>query len=218
MEDSRNTDIDFAGARLSFPEDEKKFEWLPMLLDAYAIADTGVELAIREHEAQHGVKLACRKGCDSCCRSQADVPLYPLEQVGIYWYVTEKIAGIERATLKDRLIFFTKGRPCPFLIDGACSIRPMRPVSCRQFNVFGKPCAPGEDPYFTRRHDVLTPFREFTVRAFSAMLPFYGIEKATGEEVDRIINDEVRNLKSVDWKKLYRIMEDFEAKHPEVLR
>ncbi|MGD2080705.1 MAG: YkgJ family cysteine cluster protein [Nitrospirota bacterium] len=214
MEDPRRTDIDFSQSRLRFPEDEGRHEWLPMLLDAYAMVDAGVELAIKEHAGRTGRPLACAKGCDSCCRSQTDIPLYPLELVGLYWYATEKLAGEARSTVKERLLFFTKDRPCPFLVKGECSVHPMRPVSCRQFNVFGEPCSPGEDPYFTRREDVLTPIREHTVRAFAAMLPFYGIKKESEEEVDRIINGEVRNLRSTDWKKLYKVMESFEAENP----
>ncbi|MBS1114086.1 MAG: hypothetical protein H6Q92_1849, partial [Nitrospirae bacterium] len=37
---------------------------------------------------------------------------------------------------------------------------------CRQFNVFGSPCAEGEDPYYTRREDVLLPIKQYTDRAF----------------------------------------------------
>jgi Fe-S-cluster containining protein len=214
MEDPRRTDIDYSRRRISFPEDEGRLKWLPMLLEAYAIVDAGVELALGEHAGRTGKRLACAKGCDSCCRSQTDIPLYPLELVGIYWYAAEKLDGEARSKVKERLLFFTKDHPCPFLVRGECSIHPLRPVSCRQFNVLGEPCSPGEDPYFTRREDVLTPLREFTVRAFAAMLPFYGIKKESEEEVDRIINGEVRNLRSSDWKKLYKVMETFDAKNP----
>jgi Fe-S-cluster containining protein len=216
MDDPRDTDIDFNAARVEFPEDERKFDWLPMLLDAYAIVDTGVSIAVKEFEAEHNVKLACRKGCDSCCRT--DVPLYPLELVGIYWYAAEKITGEARKTLKERLLFHAKAKPCPFLSEGACSIHPIRPVSCRQFNVFVNPCSAGEDPYFTRREDVLTPKREYTNEAFKVMLPFYKVNEARQEHIDRIIHEEIINLKKVDWKKLYAIMEGFEARNPEVLK
>jgi Fe-S-cluster containining protein len=216
MDDSRNTDIDFKAARVEFQEDERKHEWLSMLLDAYAIVDTGVSIAVKEHEAEHNVKLACRKGCDSCCRT--DVPLYPLELVCIYWYAAEKITGEERKVLKERLIFHTKNRPCPFLSEGECLIYEVRPVSCRQFNVFGNPCTAGEDPYFARREDVLTPIREYTHEAFRVMLPFYKVNESGQEHIDRIIHEEIIDLKKVDWKKLYAIIEGFEAKNPEVLR
>ncbi len=218
MSDPGKTDIDFKAARVNFHEDEGKHEWLPMLLDAYAIVDTGVSLEVEEHETERDVRLACRKGCDACCRSQKDIPLYPLELVGIYWYAAEKITGEARKALKERLLFHNNTRPCPFLSEGACSIHPIRPVSCRQFNVFGNPCSEGEDPYFTRREDVLTPKREYTNEAFRVMLPFYNVREAGQEQIDRIIHEEIINLKKVDWKKLYAIMEGFEARNPEVLR
>jgi hypothetical protein len=37
-------------ARVHFPDDEKRLLWLPMLLDAYAIVDTGVAVAVRQKE------------------------------------------------------------------------------------------------------------------------------------------------------------------------
>ncbi len=50
--------------RLRFPEDEEKRAWLAPLLEAYAVIDEGVSLAVRED----GRGLACRKGCGNCCR------------------------------------------------------------------------------------------------------------------------------------------------------
>lgn len=218
MSDPGKTNIDFEAARVKFPGDEGKFDWLPMLLDAYAIVDTGVSIAVKEHAAECGVRLACRRGCDACCRSQTDIPLYPLELVGIYWYSAEKITGDSRKALKERLLFHNNTRPCPFLSEGACTIHPIRPVSCRQFNVFSEPCSEGEDPYFARRKDVLAPKREYTNEAFRVMLPFYRVGGGGQEQIDRIIHEEIINLKQVDWKRLYAVMEGFESRNPEVLR
>ena len=144
--------------RVHFPEDEKRIPWLPLLLDAYAIADTGIAIGIRDEEKKRKKKLACGKGCGNCCEHHKDLPLYPHELVGIYWFVTEKADPEIREMLKNRF----RGQDasvssCPFLIDGSCSIHPVRPLGCRQFNVFDKPCASGEDPYYTRRDDVLVP-------------------------------------------------------------
>ena len=47
--------------RLSFPDDESRQAWLPLLLEACAIVDAGVNEAIRREEAQ-GRALACHKG------------------------------------------------------------------------------------------------------------------------------------------------------------
>lgn len=193
--------------RISFPEDEQRLPWLPLLLDAYAIADTGVAVAVRDEEKRRKSHLACAKGCGNCCEQQRDIPLYPHELVGIYWYVSEKLAPSLRDALEVRLTAHTSDPPCPFLIDGSCSIHPLRPVGCRQFNVFTKPCVPGEDPYFTRREDVLTPLPEYTDRAFAVVLTFYRLEQErdVGRAI-KLIRSQIMNLQEYDWKKLAAAM------------
>ena len=194
--------------RLRFPDDERRLPWLSRLLDAYAIADTGVAIVVRDMEKKRRKKLACGKACGNCCVHQKDLPLYPHELVGIYWYATEKITGPARDVLRDRLANRAAGSGCPFLSEGSCSIHPLRPVGCRQFNVFTAPCAPGEDPYFTRRDDVLEPIPEYLDRAFAAVLPFYNL-KAEGDASGAIktVRSQIMNLLSFDWSKLAALME-----------
>jgi Fe-S-cluster containining protein len=213
MNDSQKTDSG-SSQRVRFPDEEGKFPWLSMLLDAYAIIDEGVAVAIKAEEDDLNIKLACREGCDNCCRTHKDIPLYPLEVIGISWYATEKISGPLRATLKEQLASHREEDPCPFLISGSCSIHLIRPVACRQFNVFYEPCEEGEDPYFTRRDDVLTPIREYTNRAFSVVLPFYGVpgDADRDQAVDHIIRAQALNLQSFDWKDLVKIMEAFDSR------
>lgn len=198
-----------------FPEDEKRYSWLPILLDAYGVIDRGIDFAVRQEEKSRGARLACRKGCDICCRFQKDIPIYPLEMVGIYWYAVEKLSGQARSTLKAQLAEYRGGLCCPFLIDSACSIHPLRPAGCRQFNVFGNVCVEGEDPFFTRRDDVLQPIRSYTDHAFTIMLPFYGVtDEKTQAEVIRtgLIHSKARVLQSLDWSELGRRMEEFDSK------
>ena len=190
--------------RLEFPHDEKQVSWLPMLLDAYYLADKGVYKAIQKR-IKRGEKLACAKGCSSCCATHITIPIYPLELVGIYWYAITKIAAPLRDKLKENLKNFSSGKPCPFLIEGACSIHPMRPLACRHFNVFNKPCSPGEDPYYTRRHDVLTPIEKDKNKALAAMLPFHHIQsRAKKREAIRtaFLNSQVQNLHEINWANL----------------
>ncbi len=187
-----------------------------MLLDAYAIIDEGVAVAVKREEEDLNIKLACRKGCANCCRSQSDIPVYPLEIMGISWFVTEKAPWSIREVLKRQLSDHRTGDPCPFLIDDSCSIHLLRPVACRQFNVFYEPCDEGEDPYFTRREDVLTPIAEYTNRAFSMMLPFYGVVEGADKEraMNKIIRTEVINLQEFDWKNLVSVMREFDSRNP----
>ena len=194
--------------RLHFPEEEKRLPWLPMLLDAYAIADTGIAVALRDAEKKQKKKLACGKGCGNCCEHQKDLPLYPHELVGIYWYVSEKLPASTRDALKSRLAAHTADSACPFLIDGSCSIHPLRPIGCRQFNVFTTPCAPGEDPYYTRRDDVLVPIADYTDRAFAAMLKFYNMKREGDlSQAVKHIRSRIMNLQTFDWSKLVAMIE-----------
>lgn len=197
--------------RMRFPDDEKRIPWLPRLLDAFAVADTGIAIALRDAEKREKKKPACSNGCDVCCR-QKDIPLYPHELVGLYWFAVEKLSGAGRDIVKRQLADHGPGAPCPFLVEGSCAVHSVRPVSCRQFNVFTTPCAPGEDPYYTRRSDVLVPIVDYTDRAFAAVLPFYQMEKERDiAKSVKLIRAQIMNLQEYDWKKLVKVMEDAAA-------
>jgi len=203
--------------RLSFPSDEPLHPWMSLLLDAYCLVDRGVSEAIQT-ELRKGRKLACGKGCSHCCKTHQTIPVYPLELVGISWYVTEKVSGPQRAIIKDHLREYRENDPCPFLIDGACSVHPVRPAACRQFNVFGRPCAEGEDPYYTRREDVLSPLKKYIDRAFFIMLPFYGVE----DEAQRLkiiesgtVHQVVKLMQTCNWKSLAEKMDEYDKKTSE---
>jgi len=188
--------------RLHFPEDEKRIPWLSRLLDAYAVVDTGVAIALRNAEKKEKKKLACSKGCAVCCR-QKDIPLYPHELPGLAWFVTEKLEPAVQVAVTEQLRAHRKGFPCPFLVDGSCAVHPLRPVSCRQFNVFTTPCAPSEDPYYTRKDDVLVPLPDYTDRAFAAVVKFYEFERdRDAAKAVKFIRSQILNLQEYDWTKL----------------
>ena len=46
---------------MPFPEDESRLPWLPLLLDAYALIDTGVAIAVRTGEKERGKDIACSR-------------------------------------------------------------------------------------------------------------------------------------------------------------
>jgi len=200
--------------RVLFPEDEARLTWLAPLLDAYAVIDTGVAIAVRKGEKERGTELACSRGCAVCC-GQKDIPVYPHELVGLYWYASEKLSRPDRQVLKERLENRKAGAPCPFLLQNACVVHPVRPAACRWFNIFGTPCGPGEDPYYTRRADVLVPIEDYTDRAFSAVLGFYKLKK--NDDLTRslrLVRSRIMNLQTYDWSKLLHTMEKEDALEP----
>ncbi|WP_303901543.1 YkgJ family cysteine cluster protein [Thiohalomonas denitrificans] len=198
--------------RLHFPQAESRQDWLAPLLDAYHATDRGVDEAIRREQRQ-GRTLACGKGCGSCCETHTTIPVYPLELVGLYWYATEQMEREIRERLRVSLRAFETEASCPFLLDGQCAVHPMRPMACRQFNVFGQSCAKGEDAYHTRRGDVLTPIRRYQDEAFFHLLPFHGV-KSKAERRRAIKKGTVHALAKVlqelDWGRLADRMDAFD--------
>ncbi len=162
---------------LPYQANVEELPWLSLLIDSYYSADQGIYEGIRR-ATQQGQQLACAKGCAHCCRSHTTIPVYPLELVGIYWYVLKQMSPSLQERLQAVLQQHQARQPCPFLLDEACSIHPMRPLACRHFNVFNTPCAPGEDAFYSRRHDVLKPLKKFQNAALEAMLPYHGIKHA----------------------------------------
>lgn len=214
------TEVSATPERLSFPEEEARFEWLPMLLDAYHTIDGGVASAIDRAQAK-GRTLACARGCSSCCRTHTTIPIYPIEIIGIYWYATEKLEQGKRARLLNQLKSHQDYDACPFLLDDACSIHPMRPMACRQFNVFDQACADGEDAFYTRHQDVMIPIRKYVDEAFFLMLPFYGVkEKLKRRKMIKQgeVHGVVRVMREVEWHKLAERMEEYDANHAAVLK
>ena len=214
MADDPNRNESYSSpSRLSFVEDEAIHPWLASLLDAHGIADQGVAEGIAREEKQ-GRKLACRKGCAACCRSHKTIPVYPSELVGLSWYVTEKIHGPVRERLKAQLQSHNKGDACPFRVDDVCAVHAMRPMACRHFDVFDRVCDEGEDAYYTRRQDVLTPIKRYMDGALDAMLPFYGITKKA-ERRKAIeagaLHQLARMMQDLGWSTLADKMEAYDA-------
>lgn len=194
--------------RLQFPEDESRLPWLAWLLESYAITDEGVGQGIRQAE-RRGHKLACGRGCAACCRSHGDIPVYPLELMGIYWYAVEKLQDPLRARVAEQLARYRELPGCPFLVDEACAIHPLRPMACRQFNVVRQVCSEGEDAFHTRPDDVLLPVKFHKEKALAGMLRHHGV-MTESERAKLVRSGEVhrlaQNLRTLAWDALARRM------------
>jgi len=214
LTDKNNPDQGYGtAARLSFPDDEAKFPWLSMLLGIYHVIDEGIAARIHE-EINKGRRVACTRGCSSCCTSHRTIPVFPLELVGITWFAVEKLTGPWRDVLKRQLANHEENDDrCPFLIEGACSIHPMRPIACRLFITLDTPCAETEDPFHTRKQDVLDPDRDSLDHAYFRMLPFHGIENEE-ERMEIVRSGAIRKLVTVlqrsNWKSLAERMDAFD--------
>jgi uncharacterized protein len=196
--------------RIHFPEDEERLPWLSLLLEAYAAVDAVLAQAVRQEEARRGVALACPAGCSHCCVGQS-VLATPLEVEGMAWYATARVQGAERVALKRRLLRPAElgPLPCPFLIEGRCAVYPVRPFPCREFLVFGVPCAPEEDVVASRLEDVLRPPGEAVRAAQARMLPHYETQEDRAEQegnLGRFFLSISSVVSACDWSGVYRSM------------
>lgn len=195
-------------------EDEARLPWLSILLAMQQTINAGVAEGIAAGEAA-GRKLACGRGCATCCRTHADIPVYPLELMGMYWFAVEKLAGKTRQRVITQLTKHKQLDSCPFLVDEACGIHPVRPVACRLFNVFDTVCAAGEDAFHTRPADVLPPPEAAKRAALMAMLAHHQVES----EADRAtvvdsgaVHQLARNLRDLPWENLALRMQAFDQR------
>ena len=195
-------------------EDEARLPWLTMLLNMQHTINDGVARAIAAGE-QSGRKLACGRGCATCCRTHGDIPVYPLELMGMYWFAVEKLAGETRQRVQAQLENHKQLDSCPFLVDNACAIHPVRPMACRLFNVFDTVCAAGEDAFHTRPADVLPPPEAAKREALMAMLAHHGVES----DADRAtvvdsgaVHQLAKNLRTLPWENLALRMTNFDQR------
>lgn len=95
--------------------------------------------------AQARGAVACRSGCAHCCYQSVGVT--PPEALRIFAYLKATLSETEWENLKRLLSErgaetrdlssnerFSPEHPCPFLQNAACSIYPVRPLSCRGAN------------------------------------------------------------------------------------
>ncbi len=164
----------------------RPLQWIPRLIKAHALVDGGTRLALRQESALRGQETGCgpghTKSCGTACH-QRNVSVTAVELAGALWHLNRNAADDVRRDVLSRL-----GEPsgqipsagCPFALQDACTVYPLRFMACRQFFVTGSngqsglPDGNGLSPVL-RIGALITPLRQFTLRAFSLLLPFYGI-------------------------------------------
>lgn len=82
----------------------------------------------------------CGKGCDSCCKHLADVPLLTQSE---WELLREGLAALPPERLREvcnNIAALTGGRPCTCpmldLSSGSCPVYACRPVACRTYGFY----------------------------------------------------------------------------------
>lgn len=181
---------------------ESNYNWLPDLLDAYHIVDAGVLVEIDSQERKTKRKIACNKGCYACCLNSS-VPINQVELMGMSWYMSEVIDDKIYDRVSKQLKCHTESTVCPFLLDEICSIYPVRPIACRMFFVYEKPCAEFEHVTETRPDDILhTSNVDVSWMVSQILMPHLGIrDKKVQREMfnDGYMLKNTRPIHTFDW-------------------
>lgn len=96
--------------------------------NASAKSKLGKIYSLMSEVNQHlGPYVACGKGCSDCCKMNISISVVEAERLAAA--SGKQMAAVERPMqhVKDKFI----GRPCPFLVDNACSVYEVRPYACR---------------------------------------------------------------------------------------
>jgi Fe-S-cluster containining protein len=199
--------------RFSAPQAEAKYQWLKTILDTFYISDA----LVVDHLARvskKGVKPACHRGCDACCRKPT-VPFTAPELKAISWYASEVLEGEVRQNVKQRLRSHEETLECPFLVDHACSIYPVRPLICRQFMVKSKPCIVDEDIATDRPDDIIPLPRDSVIQPVAMrLLDAFDIKSTAKKQrafASGFIAANARYMHEYDWNNIARTMDQFDG-------
>lgn len=98
---------------------------LDNLLKNYMDLISRVDEHIQRLARVHKDRLACKKGCDACCRH---LSLFPVEA-----FVLSRAFSRLDAPCRERIIGQAQqtDRTCPLLVDHVCMVYEARPIICR---------------------------------------------------------------------------------------
>jgi Fe-S-cluster containining protein len=179
--------------RAQRPDIKRRDPLLWQILEAAALLDESLQAEL----AKENRSLACAPGCDSCCYQA--IPMSLPEGLGVYSFL--RLAALPLPKHHETAANHDPNR-CLFLREGRCLIYPVRPLACRRFLAFNRPCGRDEDPTLTRPHEVLHPSSKKLFDALCLTLPIYqqlGI--AVPEKVTReFFNNHTYILQKFPWE------------------
>lgn len=158
--------------------------WLTGIRKVQSLLDAATGIGIdrmRRAGGPGGAGLACRPGCDQCCR-ESIIPVSAPEVGAALVHLLERTPGPTRGRVLRNLRERQDGQ-CPFLLESTCSVYADRFLACRQFHIFGAPCLDGGNVWTLRRADIPRPDPDKRLQALRVLASLSG-EPAEGMTPD----------------------------------
>lgn len=86
-----------------------------------------IDILCRNIEKKYFEQIACRKGCDICCRH---ISLFRVEAVNLS-LALRRLPEEESSFIREKARASSPDGPCPLLENGACLLYQARPIICR---------------------------------------------------------------------------------------
>ena len=139
--------------------------------DVYSLVDAAVGCELERLRSEEGIIPSCKAGCDHCCRYH--IAMNIAEAQTLATYIRRELSEGQINDLRMRTHQWHEwdqsrpGRPspifgertdlsnydhcCPMLVNGTCSVYPVRPVVCRAHFAYSHPryCRAVNDPEST---------------------------------------------------------------------
>lgn len=98
-----------------------------VLLDNYNALVDRIDSLCRDIILASGDEIACKPGCDGCCRHFS---VFPVEAYNLARAVASLDPGVA-GMIRDRAGNLREGDGCPLLHGGCCMLYEKRPIICR---------------------------------------------------------------------------------------
>jgi len=159
----------FALAPEAFEDDIPITPQEQFVTSVYSAVDQVTADGVARLRREQGIVPACKRGCCHCCRYHIVTNIAEAHTLAQYIrreFSADQIAELRRRT--ERWHAWDNSRPgrhpappvarpidlfrndpyCPLLVDGVCSVYPVRPVACRTHLVHSHPrlCRAASDP------------------------------------------------------------------------
>lgn len=96
-------------------------------LDNYRELVARVDELCHKTAAEYSRHLACKPGCDSCCRH---LSLFPVEGAALV-EALHKLPADQAAKIREKAAAASPDGHCPLLEEGRCLLYTSRPIICR---------------------------------------------------------------------------------------